>query len=122
LINGLFAESKPIIVGDSAQEDPSFSNILFCVESGDELCYGDVYVLPTGNTIRASFIHRNIPPGMPWAARWLYNDVEIPGSRTEGEWVPEQRSVTITRLSAADILPPGRYRLELYISDALAAT
>ena len=121
-INGLVSGSRSVIVGAAPESDPAFSNIFFCIEA-DGRCFGDVYLLPTGNIVSARFIHRNMVAGTPWTARWFFNDVELADARTTDTlWVDEPLDTKTIRLEAPGGLPPGRYRLELYIESRLAAT
>ncbi len=121
-INGLVSDSRSVIVGTTPESDPTFSNIFFCIEA-DDRCFGDVYLLPAGTIVSARFIHRNMLAGTPWTARWFFNDVELADARTaDTPWINEPLDTKTIRLEAPGGLPPGRYRLELYIESRLAAT
>lgn len=124
-IDGLAAATYSIVVGSAPQNAPTFRNITFGIEDGDNL-YGTVYVLPAGNVVSARFIHQNVPDGLPWVAVWYFNDEIIPESQSTGNWVNDGSGTAITRLQAGAGLPAGRYRLELYMqldsATRLAAT
>lgn len=120
-INGLVSATNTILVGASQQEEPSFRNIFFCIQVEDN-CLGDVYLLPTGNTVTARFVHRNLIPGeTQWAAIWFYNDRPIDEARIEAVWQTEPLDTKSITIQTAAELPPGRYRLQLYIEGRLSA-
>lgn len=119
-INGLVSATKTILIGATPTEKPSFSNIFFCIEAEDN-CYGEVFLLPTGNVVTAQFVHRGMVPGQTrWAALWYYNDRPLDAARIEGVWEAEPLDTKSIRLEVTDGLPPGRYRLQLYIEGNLA--
>lgn len=117
-INGAASGSITVLVG-AAQTTPTFSNIQFGMEGGDNI-FSIGRVLPTGNVASARFIHRNMENGMNWSRIWYYNGAEI--RRVEEEWTNNGQDTRTTRIQDDNGLPPGQYRLELYIEDRLAAT
>jgi hypothetical protein len=119
-VDGLATGSVEIIIG-ATQPAPTFSNIVFGIEDQQNL-FGIGNVLPTGNIVNARFIHHNVADGTPWVARWFYNGAEIPGSRLEAEWVNDGQDTETIRIQDDNGLPPGRYRLELYLDNRLSAT
>ncbi|GAB4519103.1 MAG: hypothetical protein OHK0046_27630 [Anaerolineae bacterium] len=121
LINGLVNQSRGILIGASPQDEPTFSSIFFCIQSGEN-CFGTVYVLPTGNIVTARFIHRNVPDGTPWSADWYFNDNILPEARTSGAWQNRGIDTETVSIATDSGLQIGRYRLELYLDGQLAAT
>jgi hypothetical protein len=78
-------------------------------------------VLGTGNTVRAQFIYNNMLPEMNWSAIWYFNGGEIQRS-TDGWGAARSSNGTENIGITVDTgLPPGQYRLELYIETRLAA-
>lgn len=122
-VDGVEAAASAINVGGVAEDAPFFGNITFGLlnQSGD--LSGSGYVLPTGNTATARFIHRNMVPGVTnWTSIWSFNGERIEGSRTSGTWENTgELNTGITSLQPAGGLSPGNYRLELFIDNSLAA-
>ncbi len=120
-INGLASGSREIIIGTPQQNTPSFSNIAFGIEDGENL-YGRNNILPTGIVVNARFIYRNIPEGAAWSEIWYYGDTII--RRNDATWTNDERDTRILRVEApgGSPLPSGRYRLELYLDGLLGAT
>lgn len=121
LINGTNAGSQSIRTGLPTTGQPEFNNILF---GTDDAFSGTGYVLPTGNAVNARFNFNNMQASTPWSALWYFNGTEIAGSRTDNTWAAANGtngSFSISLLFDAGLLP-GRYRLELYIENGLAAT
>jgi Trypsin-like peptidase domain/Carboxypeptidase regulatory-like domain len=122
-IEGTRIASKQITIGGPARQDPTFSDIAFGVLDPDRrelVSAGNV--LPVGNTINAQFVFNNIPPNAPFRQRWFYEGIQVTQSAetwTQGE--NGSRAVSASG-SANQPLQPGRYRLELYIGEQLAAT
>lgn len=120
-IDGVLAGFASIRTGLPTADSPSFNNVLF---GADETFSGTGYLLPTGNVVNARFNYNNMREGLNWTAVWYFNDVEIPGSRTENQWRIEDgvNGSFILPLVFETGLTPGRYRLELYLDISLAAT
>ena len=132
LIEGVRAASKQITIGGAASTAPSFSDILFGVtdrtvqisvkgELPPLIITGNV--LPASDQINAEFVYNNVPPNTPWQQAWYYQDVQIT-SPTKANWKSAANGKQ--QISAAsppgNPLQPGRYRVELYLGDQLAAT
>jgi len=118
-INGIASSRTRVTVGAQsieAQSRPAFSNISFGIAEGDQL-FGRGNVLPAGGVANARFIHRNVAPGTEWAAVWYYNGEQLTDPITQ-PW--EERAFDTHSISVANQdntpLPPGQYRLELYLS------
>jgi hypothetical protein len=120
-INGLVSDSYSIIIGVQEQDAPNFRNIIFGIEDGDNI-YGTAYVLPVGNIANARFVHQNMVDGTVWTERWYHNDALL--RHNQENWVNDDRNTKTIRIETDDgsPLPAGRYRLELYIENRLAAT
>lgn len=124
-INGITTGTSQITIGGVPSILPTFSNIVFgLADAGadDETVYGNGFVLPTGNTISARFIHRNMTAGVEWLARWLFNGGEV--TRTTDIWntgIDGENGAKVISITSSTGLFPGVYRLELYISGRLAA-
>lgn len=124
-VNGITAGTSQITIGGVPLLEPTFSNIVFgLADTGadDETVYGNGFVLPTGNTISARFIHRNMRAGVQWLARWLYNGAEV--TRTADIWntgIDGDNGAKVISITSSNGLFPGIYRLELYIEGRLAA-
>jgi S1-C subfamily serine protease len=122
-INGATSQAIQIDVGISPTDVPTFRNLSFGLEVGDNLI-GTGNVLPQGSRVTARFIHQNLQIGTPWTVIWYFND-EL-RSRQDLTWSTlDQQSgsnlATVRLETEGGIpLPPGRYRLELYIEGQLA--
>ncbi|MBC8098397.1 MAG: carboxypeptidase regulatory-like domain-containing protein, partial [Armatimonadetes bacterium] len=82
------------------------------------------YVLGTGNIANARFIYNNMTDGLRWTQVWYYNNQEV--TRFEATWslTEGEASANGSReiaLESGNGLPPGRYRLALYIENELSA-
>lgn len=121
-IEGARAASATITIGGSAQPQPEMSNILFGVLSPENELVSTGNVLPVNNTINAQFVYNNMAPGLLWRQAWYYDDVPI--SEGTGEWTGGANGTLTVNASSPPEQPlqPGRYRLELYIGDRMAAT
>lgn len=114
------APPKLLRVGGPPTNDPSFSSLAFAIIEGNQ-AFGDGYVIATGTTATARFIYNNLENGTPWTAIWYYNGVEL-SPRGGGEWFESSPSGSQTvSIFSQNGLPPGRYRLALYIADRLTA-
>ncbi|MBC8171331.1 MAG: hypothetical protein H7X77_06650, partial [Anaerolineae bacterium] len=121
-INGLAAAAPArISVGGVAEPKPSFRSPEFAIIE-DNQAFGSGYVLGTGTIASARFIYNNMTDGLPWAQIWYYNGRELPGARYVSTWATGKADGAETvSLESATGLPPGRYRLELYIDGGLAS-
>lgn len=122
-INGIASGSQEIVVGAPATDTRSFSNITFGIEDPDNpnTFYARNNVLASGAVANARFIYRNIPDGTTWTALWYYNGTLL--QEVTSTWVNDDLDVETIRISADGgvPLPPGTYRLELYIEGSLSA-
>jgi len=118
--NGVAAPSARLIVGEAPGTDPIFSDIVFGLlnERGQPL--GNGFVLPSGNVASAVFIYRNMVNGTNWTAIWYLNGVEF--QRVSDIWNAGSSGSQTTSIRQSEGLPPGSYRLELYIEELLSAT
>jgi S1-C subfamily serine protease len=121
LIDGVSSGTARLIVGP-ADTVPSFSDIVFGVEDIQGNIAGNGFVLPVASTISARFIYRNMVDGASWAAIWVRDNAEIPGSRVEEIWTFGEQGTRTIRIQSPSGLLPGSYRLDLYIDNRLAAT
>ncbi|MCC7209429.1 MAG: carboxypeptidase regulatory-like domain-containing protein, partial [Anaerolineae bacterium] len=121
-VEGKRAASATITIGGAAQPQPEMSTILFGVLSPENELVSTGNVLPVSNTINAQFVYNNMTPGLIWRQVWYYDSVPI--SEGAGEWTGGVNGALAINASSPPDQPlqPGRYRLELYIADRLAAT
>lgn len=109
-----------LVVGEPSPTAPTFSDIVFGLLDLRGNPLGNGFVLPTGTTASARFLHRNIAPETNWTAIWYLNGTEI--QRIPGVWDAEPDGAATTSIETPAGLVPGSYRLELYIEAGLAAT
>ncbi len=121
LINGVIAGTQRIVVGRS-EPTPMFTDIVFGVEDSRGNIAGNGYVLPVAGTVSARFIFRNMADNLSWAAIWFYEGTEIPDSRVEATWEFGAEGTHTIRIQSPTGLPPGTYRLDLYIDNRLSST
>lgn len=120
-INGVAAsEPRRISIGGAPPSEPTFSSITFGLTEGNQM-FSSGPVLGTGTTVRAQFIYNNMRPDITWTAIWYYEGVEL--QRSTDTWGQDRggngsENIGITVDTG---LPPGIYRLELYIENRLAA-
>ncbi|NJL93870.1 MAG: hypothetical protein HC915_09125 [Anaerolineae bacterium] len=120
-IEGRQVASHQITVGGAPEPTPRFSDISFGLENLQGGVEGTNFILPETNIVRARFNFRDMQNDLPWLQRWFYGDqiiAEIPGTWPEGT----QGVSTAAAISSEVGLLAGRYRLELYIGETLAAT
>jgi len=120
LINGLAAGSQRITIGGGVSTDPAFSNIVFGLLDLQGNLLGNGYVLPSGSIASARFVYANMPEGTSWTTIWYFNDAEV--ARAEDIWAFGESGSNVVNLRPQGGLFPGKYRLELYINNALSAT
>jgi hypothetical protein len=121
--NGVASETRRLVIGGVAEMLPTLSSVVFALEDLQGNIFGNGYVLPTGNTASARFIYQNMVAGTPWTAVWYYNGVER--VRVTDTWGTDGSSANGAKtisIQDANGLPPGNYRLELYLEESLAAT
>jgi hypothetical protein len=108
-------------VGGAAESLPSFRSPEFAIIENDQ-AFGSGYILGTGNIVNARFIYNNMRDGLKWTQIWYYNGNELSGARYESIWATGKTDGAETvSLESSTGLPPGQYRLELYIEGSLAS-
>lgn len=122
-VNGIAAAPpNTLLIEGTFSPTPRFSSISFGLADGNQL-FSVARVLGTGNTVRARFQYNNMQQDINWAAIWYYNDVEF--VRDEQVWGYDVSAVNNGSydigITEANGLPPGNYRLELYIEGRLSA-
>jgi S1-C subfamily serine protease len=127
--NGVTATSVArLVIGRVPETQPTFTDIAFGLLDLRDNPLGNGFVLPSGNVASARFIYRNMLDGMEWRTIWYLDGNEIPNSRQTNIWEYGASGSTTTSVRSDTGLPPGRYRLELYVtgesggSPRLAAT
>ncbi|MCC7447285.1 MAG: trypsin-like peptidase domain-containing protein [Anaerolineae bacterium] len=121
-IEGVRVASAQITIGGPAKQIPTLSDILFGILGSNNELVSTGNVLPVGNTINAEFICNNMIPNMLWRQVWYYEGLKV--SESAGEWKEGINGKVQVSASAPPDKPlqPGRYRLELYLGDQMAAT
>jgi hypothetical protein len=122
-IDGSPAGDARITIGGEAQPLPAFSDIVFGIEDSVGNIISTGYVLPASVSIAsARFVYQNMPAGLPWSERWYFQGMQV-RENTES-WTEEDGpgGAKTIRVEQPGGLAPGRYRLELYIAESMAAT
>lgn len=120
-INGVAAsEPRFLRIGASPEPEPTFSSITFGLVEGNQM-FSSGPVLGTGNTVRAQFIYNNMLSETNWTAIWYYNGAELQRSTDVWSTARGSNGTENIGLTVDTGLPPGRYRLELYIETRLAS-
>ncbi|MEP7285242.1 MAG: trypsin-like peptidase domain-containing protein [Chloroflexota bacterium] len=122
-IEGVRTANKQITIGGPARQDPIFTDVLFGVVPSDSdqlVNTGNLIPIDSPNgEIHAEFIYNNVPPNTSWRQVWYYEGLKL--SENTDTWKdPVNGKKPI--LAQANPLKPGRYRLELYLGDQMAAT
>lgn len=120
--NGIAAPTARLVIGGAPQTDSTFSDIVFALFDLQNNPYGNGFVLPTGNIATARFLFRNMENDQEWTSIWYRNGIEIPEARQSNTWSEGASGATTTSIRSDAGLPPGSYRLELYIGNGLATT
>ena len=115
--NGVTLQTARLIIGQPPDNAPTFTDIAFGLLDLRNNPLGNGFVLPTGNIASARFIFRNMVDGMEWTTIWYLNGTEIPNSRQTNPWSDGANGATTTSVRSDSGLPPGQYRLELYVAD-----
>ena len=120
--DGRTAGNARLVVGGAAEMDASFSDVVFGIVDNRGTPLGNGFVLPSGNIASARFIFRNLTDGSAWTAIWYFNGREL--TRTEDTWsqIDGTEGAKTIQIEDPNGLPPGTYRLELYIEGRLSAT
>jgi hypothetical protein len=121
-INSIAEDTARLVIGSTPEDTPQFGDIVFGLLDLQGNVTGTGYVLPTGTTASARFLFRNMRPGLPWAAIWYYNGQEVQRTADDTVWLESDGANGTKTISVQDPqgLPPGSYRLELYIEGRLA--
>jgi len=116
--NGVTATSVArLVIGGAPSAEPTFTDVAFGLLDLRNNPLGNGFVLPTGNIASARFIYRNMQDGMEWTTIWYLDGNEIPNSRQTNIWEYGTNGSTTTSVRSESGLPPGHYRLELYIAE-----
>ncbi len=119
--DGTAARPARLVIGEAPGGSPAFSDITFGVLDVQGNPQGNGFILPTNSTTASGrFAYFNMPSEALWTAIWYFNGTEF--QRIEGQWSEPENGSTLTSIRAESTLPPGIYRLELYIEGRLAAT
>ena len=121
-IDGRAAGSARLVIGGGADPAPVFSDLVFGIVDRRGTPLGNGFVLPSGNIANARFIYRNMPAGLVWTAVWYFNGFEV--ARTQDPWSEQdgESGAKTIQIEEPGGLPPGNWRVELYIEGKLAAT
>jgi hypothetical protein len=120
--DGVAAPPARLTIGAAPDAGPTFTDLVFGLLDLRNNPLGNGYVLPSGNVASARFIFRNMQNGTNWTSIWYLNGVEVPNSRSSNVWNEGESGSTTTSIRSEVGLPPGSYRLELYIENRLATT
>lgn len=118
--DGVAAPSARLVVGEAPSDVPAFSDIVFGILDPRGNPLGNGFVLPSGATASARFVFRNMQDGVAWSAIWYLNGAEV--NRTTNTWDAGVSGTNITNIESSEGVPPGQYRIELYIETRLSAT
>lgn len=118
--NGIAAPTARLVIGGAPETVPTFSDIIFALFDLQNNPFGNGFVLPTGNIATARFLFLNMENGTEWTSIWYLDGAEF--SRQTNTWNAGASGSATTSISSQSGLPPGSYRLELYITNRLAAT
>lgn len=123
LIGGVRIASQSISIGGAAQTTPLFSDLLFGSTNDRQQLLLSGNILAATDTITAQFAYSNIPANTIWRQVWYYNGQPI-SSENAAAWSAKDGTNGTKQISAAPkpARQPGRYRLELYLNEQLAAT
>lgn len=118
--NGIASSTKRLVIGEAPASTAVLSDIVFGLLDSRGNPQGNGFVLPSGTIASARFIYRNMQDGMNWSAIWYLDDIEF--QRVSNNWDAGTNGSQTTSIEVTEGLPPGRYRLELYVEDRLSAT
>ncbi len=123
LIDGVRMASASIAIGGASQNTPLFSDLLFGATNDRQQLLLSGNVLPATDTITAQFAYGNLSSTVIWRQIWYFNDIPISSGNAE-PWNPKDGANGTKQISAAPkpAKQPGRYRLEIYLNEQLAAT
>jgi hypothetical protein len=123
-INGLRAgDGAKITVGGGPRDTPQMTDILFGVPTPQGELANTGAILPVSDIINAEFVFNNMRPETTWRQSWYYENVKLFDSAVE-PWNqgPNGKRRISAAAPAGQSLQPGRYRLELWADEQLAAT
>jgi hypothetical protein len=120
-VNGITnpESTQRLTIGEAPGDQPVVSDIVFGLFE-DDIPLGTGYVLPTGNIATARFLYRNMQDGMSWTAIWYRDGLEV--ERISETWSRGNEGSSTTSIQSPSGIPPGTYRLSLYVNERLAAT
>lgn len=121
-IEGVRSASARITIGGPASAEPQFSNILFGVLNLDNQLVSTGNILPVSSTINAEFVYNNMQDGAPWRQVWYYEELKISENAAAWDGGANGKKSVSAASPPEQPLQPGRYRLELYVGERLAAT
>jgi hypothetical protein len=120
-VSGRQAAATSLVVGGAPQQSPAFSDLAFGLQDNQGALVGANFIIPETNIVRAQFNYRNIPLGTPWTQVWYLENTEL--ARIPLTWTAGENGVsTEPAIQSEAGLVSGRYRLELYLGEALALT
>lgn len=121
LVDGEEMGEAEIEIGGRVQQNPTFSDIVFSLEStADDEPVEPSVLFPAGiDQIMAFFEYENMSDGMDWTRTWLIDGEEALSK--EERWDSGRSGSYVLELSSSRGLLAGAYRLELYIEDELVA-
>ncbi|MEO0565569.1 MAG: carboxypeptidase-like regulatory domain-containing protein, partial [Chloroflexota bacterium] len=120
-VDGVARNTASIVIGGAPVGAPVISDVVFGLSDLDGAPLGNGFVLPTGTTASARFIHRNMVDGSEWLTRWFYDGAEV--FRTPPDvWRDGPDGAKTVSIQDPAGLVPGQYRLEIYVEGRLAAT
>jgi S1-C subfamily serine protease len=119
-IDGQETAGAQIEIGGQAQAQAAFENVVFSLEatSQDEPIEPDVVFAGDITSLLAFFDYKNMANGTQWTRTWLLDDQEA--SSTTDVWDSGRNGRYVLELTSASGLPPGDWRLELYIAGELS--
>ena len=121
LIQGRQVANHQLTIGGSPLQEPTFSDVAFGLQDNLGNIVGTNFVIPETNIVRAEFNFRNMSPDQEWTQIWYLEDSEL--TRTTLLWEDAEQGVNNEAAIQSEAgLISGRYRLELYIENRLAAT
>ncbi|MBX3066182.1 MAG: trypsin-like peptidase domain-containing protein [Anaerolineae bacterium] len=112
-----------ITIGGPAPMTPAISDILFGVPTAEGSLASAGNVLPVASVINCEFIYNNMTADLQWRRVWYYEDIKLPEEPAE-QWTDGANGKKAITVSAPpdQALQPGRYRLEIWLNERLAAT
>jgi hypothetical protein len=120
LLSGEAVASAALVIGNPL-DTPAFYDLVFGIPDENGNVTAPTTLLPTGTTrFDGQFRFEGMPQGQDWTEVWYLDGTEI--YRATNIWAGEESGVWSVRAQNTEGLPPGTYRLELYIGTRLAAS